>query len=101
MDSEALRWRDVTLSIGERVRRVNGAVKEVDYGVLSTPHLLAEAIPASTTDLQSGTSRQAPRVEMIILIGRTELNGILAFISDGGDDPNYIPIGLLPPNRTV
>jgi len=26
-----------------------------------------------------------------------ELNGILAFIPDGGDDPNHIPSGLLPP----
>ena len=29
---------------------------------------------------------------------RAELNGLLACFPDGSDDPNHIPIGLLPPN---
>jgi len=42
-----------------------------------------------TCDSQ-GASRWSLRAD-------AELNGILAFIPDGGDDPNHIPIGLLPP----
>jgi len=53
----------------------------------------------STTNLHSGASRAAPREPPVDLFEQpTELNGILAFIPDGGDDPNHIPIGLLPPN---
>ncbi|HWQ70668.1 MAG TPA: hypothetical protein VN494_12120 [Patescibacteria group bacterium] len=35
---------------------------------------------------------------MVASSRRTALNGILALIPDGGDDPNYIPIGLLRSN---
>ena len=37
---------------------------------------------------------------MIASCRRAELNGILACFPRRGDDPNHIPVGLLPPNGT-
>lgn len=55
---------------------------------------------ARPTVLHSGASRAASREPPDGRFG-AELNGILACFPDGGNAPNHIPIGLLPPNDQV
>lgn len=69
-----------------------------DWGVIYAALVSRGGSCNHLTNLHAGASRLAPEEPPVDLFGQpTELNGILAFTTDGGDSPNHIPSSLLPP----